>query len=471
MIVKDDRKYMKLAIEEMKKDLRQHKIGAVVVKGEKVWSSHGQKVRDWHHAESALLMELVPPSEELKEATLYTTLEPCTTRHHPHKDCTALIRERRVGRVVIGILDPNPKIFGRGKMLLRKYGIQVGEFDKDLKQVIEKENSEWIRQESAKTSYEELFAVVERDHVSADLSSYAGPAIQSAITIRLCPNITEGWLMSEIQLQHDTARFSIPADLKGPYKAYFTEFYDQKGFEVDGPKLMIQRTRPRSFTDSPPLRLKTQQTCYSEALFYMDTVATDKEKRSQLIRDVLVGEDRQVRFPHAVCLHFIICTLDNKLLITKRAPEVEYYPNTWSCSIEENMALKDLDPSPNEAVIKLGKRALLEELGLGEDAYEVENLRILSVFLESEILNISLCGFVKTNLQSDELRRIIRAVPRQDYEFVAWDFLDYEEEELISEIRSPSLPYHPSSRYRLLMAIMHRQGIPVFGERWFTASR
>lgn len=470
-IAADERKYMELAIEEMRRDPRKHKVGAVVVKGDKFWSAHGQQVWDYHHAESALLMEVVPATEDFKGAILYTTLEPCTTRHHPNRECALLIRERHLGRVVIGILDPNPRIFGRGRMLLRKYGIEVGEFDEDLKRVIEEVNIDWIRSEQVKTSYEEIFSVLASDHISLKLAEYAGPAVQGAITIRLCPDITRGWLMSEVQMRHDTARFPLPVTLQNDYKTYFSGAYATKGFDVDNPKIMVKQTRPVSFTDSPPLKLETQETLYSHVQFYKDMVAPIDETRRQLIRSALVGEDRQMPFPHALCLHLVVATYDDKLLITKRAPEVEYYPNTWSCSLEENMALKDLSGDPDHAVLQLGKRALLEELGLGDDAYQDENLRILSVFLESEILNASLCGFIKTNLTADQLRRILRGMPRRDYEFVAWDFLNYEPEELITEIRSPSLAYHPTTRYRLLMALMHREGMPRFGERWFTAVR
>lgn len=136
-----------------------------------------------------------------------------------------------------------------------------------------------------------------------------------------------------------------------------------------------------------------------------------------------------VKFPHALCLHLVVIIDDNKVLITKRAPDVEHYPNTWSCSIEENMALKDLEDGTKKAVLKWGKRWLLEELGLTEDVYNEDNLRVLSVFFESEILGVSLCGHVVLNISSDKLRRIIRSLPRMDYEFTAWDFLEYEDDE------------------------------------------
>jgi len=57
-------------------------------------------------------------------ATLYTTLEPCdhTGRTGP---CTQAIIDARITRVVIGIVDPDEKVSGRGISRLREAGITV----------------------------------------------------------------------------------------------------------------------------------------------------------------------------------------------------------------------------------------------------------------------------------------------------------------------------------------------------------
>ena len=57
-------------------------------------------------------------------ATLYTTLEPCdhTGRTGP---CTQAIIDARITRIVIGIVDPDEKVSGRGISRLREAGITV----------------------------------------------------------------------------------------------------------------------------------------------------------------------------------------------------------------------------------------------------------------------------------------------------------------------------------------------------------
>lgn len=57
-------------------------------------------------------------------ATLYVTLEPCST-HGRTPPCTDAIREAKLSRVVVGATDPNPAHAGRGLTLLREAGIEV----------------------------------------------------------------------------------------------------------------------------------------------------------------------------------------------------------------------------------------------------------------------------------------------------------------------------------------------------------
>jgi pyrimidine deaminase RibD-like protein len=105
------------------------------------------------HAEFTLLQRK-KPDERLEGATVFTTLEPCTTRNHPKRPCADWIIHRGVARVVIGMLDPNPVVYETGVMTLRAAGVEVDFFANDLRETLVNENSTFIEQFKASASLE-----------------------------------------------------------------------------------------------------------------------------------------------------------------------------------------------------------------------------------------------------------------------------------------------------------------------------
>ena len=146
----NDSKFMRMAIEEARKsisedDNRPHpKVGAVVVKDGQILCTAYRGEHPGNHAEYVALERKLRDAD-VSGATVYTTLEPCTSRNGPKIPCAERLVERKVARVVIGMPDPNPDIRGRGDQLLSDAGIEVQLFPRELRAQVEDMNREFIR--------------------------------------------------------------------------------------------------------------------------------------------------------------------------------------------------------------------------------------------------------------------------------------------------------------------------------------
>lgn len=96
-------------------------VGVVLTHGDEIIGEgwHERAGRD--HAEIIALKESGPAA---RGATMFTTLEPCN-HHGRTPPCTDAILQAGIARVVIGDLDPNPKMRGRSVEILRDAGVKV----------------------------------------------------------------------------------------------------------------------------------------------------------------------------------------------------------------------------------------------------------------------------------------------------------------------------------------------------------
>jgi diaminohydroxyphosphoribosylaminopyrimidine deaminase/5-amino-6-(5-phosphoribosylamino)uracil reductase len=122
----DDRFFMKRAIRLAEKGTGKvspnPRVGAVIVKNGKVLAEGYHAFFGGPHAEADVLSKVGFMNAE--GSTLYINLEPCDHRGKT-PPCTDAIIRSGIARVVVGTMDVNPLVAGRGVRKLKRAGIDV----------------------------------------------------------------------------------------------------------------------------------------------------------------------------------------------------------------------------------------------------------------------------------------------------------------------------------------------------------
>ena len=125
-----DQQYMQMALEEGKKGLGltspNPAVGAVIVKDGVVLGKGWHRKAGEPHAEREAIADAMKThgADLLKGATIYVTLEPCSTTGKTPPCCMGVI-EAGISKVVYGAEDPNPAHVGAADKLLRDHGVEV----------------------------------------------------------------------------------------------------------------------------------------------------------------------------------------------------------------------------------------------------------------------------------------------------------------------------------------------------------
>jgi diguanylate cyclase (GGDEF)-like protein len=311
----------------------------------------------------------------------------------------------------------------------------------------------------------------------ASVAKYPFFGVDRALTIVPCPNPDRGWVLSEqqIDLKTTTVRFEFSRDLMPAYTTYKSDNYENKKF-VDDKHLLMLTASPRVFTDASTLILQVKEVLFSEVLFFREVLLrADPNLLPNSLDDLISGSP--IPFPHGLSMQAVVVTRDERILITKRSLRTEWYPGHWSCSVEENLSTKDFDDNRRgvDVVRHWARRGLNEELGLQDADYSTQNVRILSVFVESDlspstsVLNVCLCVLVRLEIGAEALALKLNTAPRKDHEFSEFHFISYDD--MLGELVHPTRQYHPTSRYRMALALIQHHGESAFAKQLSSQSR
>jgi len=96
-------------------------VGAVIVRNGRIIGEGFHRRAGLPHAEREALRRI---TETARGATIYVNLEPCS-HYGRTPPCADALIEAGIKRVVVGMVDPNPLVQGRGLRRLRRAGIAV----------------------------------------------------------------------------------------------------------------------------------------------------------------------------------------------------------------------------------------------------------------------------------------------------------------------------------------------------------
>jgi len=117
-------------------------VGAIIVDadGGELARGYSREVLPTDHAEESVLAKAAVARLDLRHATLYTSLEPCTARRSRSRTCTELILAAGIPRVVFAMHEPPTLADCQGAETLRAAGVEVIELP-DLAPLVREVNA------------------------------------------------------------------------------------------------------------------------------------------------------------------------------------------------------------------------------------------------------------------------------------------------------------------------------------------
>lgn len=125
----EDRRYLQMAIDESRKctpSTSSYCVGAVIVTTDrKIFTGYTHETSPTHHAEQEAILKALAAGVELRGATIYSSMEPCSERKSEPESCSELIIRHEFRRVVFALYEPDCFVCCQGALNLRRHRIEV----------------------------------------------------------------------------------------------------------------------------------------------------------------------------------------------------------------------------------------------------------------------------------------------------------------------------------------------------------
>lgn len=125
----DDARYLRMAIDASLRCTPSEScycVGAVIRTPEgRLFTGYTHETSPTHHAEQEAVAKALAAGADLRGATIYTSMEPCSSRRSEPESCSELLLRLGFARVVFALYEPDRFVRCRGALNLRERGVEV----------------------------------------------------------------------------------------------------------------------------------------------------------------------------------------------------------------------------------------------------------------------------------------------------------------------------------------------------------
>lgn len=125
----DDLRHLKQAIAESRHCTpsdTSYCVGAVIVSCDgRLFTGYTHETTPTHHAEQEAITKALAAGATLRGASIYSSMEPCSTRSSEPESCTQLILRHGFAHVAFALYEPNCFVCCQGALTLREAGVDV----------------------------------------------------------------------------------------------------------------------------------------------------------------------------------------------------------------------------------------------------------------------------------------------------------------------------------------------------------
>lgn len=103
-----------------------YRVGAVVVTASGAqFTGYTHETSTTHHAEQEAIAKALQCGAELRSATMYSSMEPCSQRRSEPESCSELLIQHGFARAVFALYEPDCFVHCQGALRMREAGIEV----------------------------------------------------------------------------------------------------------------------------------------------------------------------------------------------------------------------------------------------------------------------------------------------------------------------------------------------------------